>query len=148
MGCSRDPIREPESRENVEIVLLAMDRLGESYRNGAATDGLLDLCAPGIRVDASHRVFNPAVYDGRAGVRRAMQDVVDAWDDFRASTERLIDAGDRVVAIQTIRGRGRVSSARVEQKGAVICTVRDGLVQLIEIFTDPREALKAVGLEE
>jgi ketosteroid isomerase-like protein len=136
------------SRENVDLVLLAMDRLGESYRNGAATDGLLDLCAPGIRVDASHRVFNPAVYDGGAGVRRAIQDVVDAWDDFRASNERLIDAGDRVVAIQTICGRGRVSSVRVEQKGVVICTVRDGLVQLIEIFTDPHEALKAVGLEK
>ena len=137
------------SQENVEIVLLAIDRLDESYRNGAATDGLLDLCAPGIRVDASHRVFNPAVYDGGAGVRRAIQDVVDAWDDFRASNERLIDArGDRVVAIQTICGRGRVSSVRVEQKGAVICTVRDGLVQLIEIFTDPHEALKAAGLEQ
>ena len=32
------------SRENVDLVLLAMDRLGESYRNGAASDGLLDLC--------------------------------------------------------------------------------------------------------
>ena len=129
------------SKENVEVVLLAIDRLDESYRNGAATDGLLDLCASDIRVDASHRVFNPAVYDGRAGVRRAMQDVVDAWDDFRASNERLIDAGDRVVAIQTICGRGRASSARVEQKDGMS---RDLLSSSAE---DPRR-YQTVELEE
>jgi ketosteroid isomerase-like protein len=41
-----------------------------------------------------------------------------------------------------------MSEARVEQKGAMIFTLRDGLVTLIEIFVDPSEALKAVGLEE
>ena len=50
--------------------------------------------------------------------------------------------------IQTIGGRGRASNARVQQKAALIFTVRDELVQLIEVFTDPRDALKAVGLEE
>jgi hypothetical protein len=29
----------------------------------------------------------------------------------------------------------------------LIFTVRDGLVQLIEVFTDQREALKVAGLE-
>jgi ketosteroid isomerase-like protein len=136
------------SRENVEIVLEALDRLRKSYERGAATDGLLDLCAPDIRVDASHRVFNPAVYEGSEGVRRGIQDVLDAWEDFQESDERIIDAGDRVVVVGTIGGRGRLSNVRVEQKGALICTVRDGLVQLIEVFTDPHEALQAVGLEE
>jgi ketosteroid isomerase-like protein len=136
------------SNQNVEIVLAALARLRESYESGAATDGLLDVCAPDIRVDARHRVFNPAVYEGSAGVRRAIEDVLDAWEDFHESNEQLIDAGDRVVVIGTIGGRGRASNAHVEQKGALICTVRDGLIQLIEVFTHPREALKAVGLEE
>jgi hypothetical protein len=39
------------SQENVEIVLAALARLRESYESGAATDGLLDLCAPDIRRD-------------------------------------------------------------------------------------------------
>ena len=126
----------------------ALDRLRESYERGEATEGLLDLCAPDVRVDASHRIFNPAVYEGSAGVRRAVRDVLDAWEDFHESNERLIDAGDRVVVIGTIGGRGRVSNARVEQKGALIFTVRDELVQLIEVFNDPSEGLQAVGLEE
>ena len=81
-------------------------------------------------------------------MRRAIQEIGDAWEGFHESNERLIDAGDRVVVIQTIGGCGRASNARVQQKAALIFTVRDELVQLIEVFTDPREALKAVGLEE
>ena len=46
----------------MQIVRRGLDRLRESYETGAATDGMLDLCAPGIRVDATRRVFNPAVY--------------------------------------------------------------------------------------
>jgi ketosteroid isomerase-like protein len=74
-------------------------------------------------------------------VRRALDLLRECYE-----SGRLIDVGDRVVVVQTIGGRGRVSKARVEQRGALIWTVRDGLVQLIEVFTDPREALKAVGL--
>jgi ketosteroid isomerase-like protein len=118
-----------------------LDLLRESYRSGAAVQGLLDLCAPDIRVDATRRVFNPTLYEGTAGVRRAIQEVYDAWENFYESNQRLIDAGDRVVVIGTISGRGRMSKAQVEQEGALIWTVRDGLVALIEVFVDPRDAL-------
>ena len=136
------------SRENVDLVRRGLDLLRESYRSGAAADGLLALCAPDIRVDATRRVFNPAVYEGAAGVRRSIQEICDAWEDFHESNERIIDAGDRVVVIQTIAGRGRISKAQVEQKGALIFTVRDECITLIEVFGDPREALKATRLAD
>jgi ketosteroid isomerase-like protein len=136
------------SQENVEVVQRGLVFLRESYESGEATDQLLDLCAPEIRVDASRRVFNPGVYEGDAGVRRSIREIYDAWEEFQASNERVIDAGDRVVVLQTISGRGRASKALVQQRGALIVTVQDGLVRLIEIFTGQSEALKAVGLEE
>jgi hypothetical protein len=98
-------------------------------------------------VDATRRVFNPDVHEGDAGVRRSIQEICDAWEDFQASNERLIDAGDRIVVIWTISGSGRTSKAHVQQRGALISTVRAGLVQLMDVFTDPGEALKAVGLK-
>jgi hypothetical protein len=61
--------------------------------------------------------------------------------------ERLIDVGDRVVVLQPFGGRGRASKVHVQAQGALIFTVRDGLMQPIEIFTDRREALRAAGLE-
>ena len=85
---------------------------------------------------------------GHAGVRRTIREICDAWEDFHEGTERLIDAGDRVVVIQTISGRGRASQAQVEQQGALIWTVRGGLVQLIEVFTKPRDALETVALSD
>ena len=81
-------------------------------------------------------------------MRRSIGEICDAWEDFHESNERIIDAGDRVVVIQTIAGRGRISKAQVEQKGALIFTMQDGFVRLIEVFVDPREALKAVGLAD
>ena len=136
------------SQENVEIVRRALDLLWEAYKSPAAADGLLELCTPDIRVDATHRVFNPDLYEGPAGVRRLVQDVRDAWENFSGRTERLVDLGDRVVVVETIGGRGRASGAHVEQKGALIVTLRGGLIELIEVFVDPHEALTAVGLEE
>jgi hypothetical protein len=44
--------------QNVEIVRRALDLLRDSYESGEATDGLLDLCTPDVRVDATRRVFN------------------------------------------------------------------------------------------
>jgi ketosteroid isomerase-like protein len=136
------------SEENVETVRRGLDLLRVSYESGVATDALLGLCAPDIRVDASRRVFNPVVYEGHAGVRRSIREICDAWEDFRETTERIVDLGDRVVVLQTVGGRGRASRAHVQQRGALIWTVRDGLVRQIDVFGDQREALKAAGMEE
>jgi len=135
------------SQENVEVVRRGLAILRESYTDDAAIEGLLDLCAPDVRVDASRRIFNPDIYDGAAGVRRAIQEIRDAWEDFCEDNQSVVDAGDRVLVVQTISARGRTSRAYVEQKGALIWTLRDGRVELIEVFVDPREALKAVGRE-
>ena len=135
------------SQENVEIVRRAREILSEAYKSGEATDELLALCAPDFQMDASRRVFNPATYDGHAGLRSAISEVADAWEDFREENERLIDVGDKVLALQTIAGRGRASGVEVQSPGALIWTLRDGQVVHVEVFYDQTEALKAVGLE-
>jgi hypothetical protein len=93
------------SQENVEIVREAMEALSESYTRGEATDGLLALCAPDIRVDSSRRVFNPAVYDGHDGVRRSIQEISEDWEDFSQATDRRRREGPRAEHNQ--RGRTR-----------------------------------------
>jgi ketosteroid isomerase-like protein len=136
------------SQENVELVRGATEILSEAYKSGETTDEMLALCAPDFQLDASRRVFNPATYDGHAGLRNAVREVWEAWEDFREENERLIDVGDKVLALQTIAGRGRASGVEVRAPGALIWTVRDGLVTRVEMFLDQAEALKAVGLED
>jgi ketosteroid isomerase-like protein len=136
------------SQHNVEIVRRATELLSEAYKSGEPTDEMLALCAPDIRVDASRRVFNPATYDGHAGLRRSITEIWEAWEGFREEDSQLIDLGDKVLALQTIAGRGRASGAEVRAPGALIWTLRDGRVAHVEAFLDQSEALKAVGLED
>jgi ketosteroid isomerase-like protein len=134
--------------ENVEIVRRGLDALLEAYEQGMATDDLLEMCAPDIRVDATRRVFNPEVYEGHAGVQRSVRDTCEAWDDFRYENERFIEVGERVLVIQTIGGRGHASNAEVHLKGAMVWTLGDGLVTHIEVFIDPQTALESLGLND
>jgi ketosteroid isomerase-like protein len=136
------------SAETVALVRRALDALRESYKSGAATDALLDLCAPGIVIDASRRVFNPAVYEGRDGLRRTVQEICEAWEGFYERTDRILDLGDRVAVLQTIGGRGRVSDVHVEQKGALVWSVRDGVIERVEIFGDQAQALRELGIAD
>jgi ketosteroid isomerase-like protein len=135
------------SQANVEVVRQAMELLSAAYKTGEVTDEMLARCSPDLELDASRRVFNPATYNGRAGLRSAVSEIADAWEDFREEKEQLIDVGDKVLALQTIAGRGRASGVEVRARGALIWTLRNGRVVHVEVFYDQAEALKAVGLE-
>jgi ketosteroid isomerase-like protein len=134
------------AQENVEIVRRATEVLRDSYKRGEPTDEMLTLCAPDIRVDASRRVFNPATYDGHAGLRSSIREIWEVWEDFCEEQQELIEVGDKVLALHTITGRGRASGAEVRTPGALIWTLRDGRVVHVDVFLDQNEALKAVGL--
>jgi ketosteroid isomerase-like protein len=134
------------SQEEVEIVRQVIELMPQCYRAGEATAALLELLAPEFRVDASHRVFNPDVYEGAAGMQRLIREVNDAWEDFRETTERIVDVGDRVLVLQAISGRGRASGLEVRSDGALIFAVSGDRVASVEVFTDPDEALKSLEL--
>ena len=141
------------SAENVEVVRKAMT-LADDARNAdlspAALDDLIerlsDLVATDAQIDMSGRVFNPDVYTGEAGLRRLLREIREVWDEFGVTPERFVDAGDRVVVIESIRGRGRTSDVPVESRSASVWTLRDGQIIHMKTSYDPQEALEAVGL--
>jgi ketosteroid isomerase-like protein len=97
----------------------------------------------------SRQVFNPAVYRGIDGLARLNDEIRDVWEEFRVVPEQFIDAGDRVVVMEKVRGRGRSSGVEVETRThATIWTLRDGQVTRVQVGVDPNEALKAVGQEK
>jgi ketosteroid isomerase-like protein len=138
----------------VEIVREAM-ALVDDARNADLSPPALDdliqrlshLVATGAQIDMSGRVFNPDVYTGEAGLRRLLSEIREVWHEFRVTPERFVDAGDRVVVIEAIRGRGRTSNVPVESRSASIWTLCDGQIIHMKTSYDPREALEAVGLE-
>jgi ketosteroid isomerase-like protein len=136
------------SQDNVEIVREVLDLINRAA-SGAVDERVFDLLAPDVRLDMSRRTFNPDIYQGYADLRRFRQELNEVWEDFSTTVERIIDAGESVVVIETIRGRGRGSGAEVtHHQSATIWTLREGMVVSIEAYPDPQEALEAVGLPE
>jgi ketosteroid isomerase-like protein len=135
------------SQENMEVVrrLIA---LGERARETGLTSAPTDLVTPDMEIDLSRRVFNPETYRGLDGWIRLNEQLREIWAEWQVVPERILAAGDRVVSIETVRGRGRGSGLETEARYASIWTFANGRVTRVEIGLDPEDALKAVGLEE
>ena len=88
------------------------------------------------------------VYEGAEGARTFLRDWAAAWDDWELEIDALYDAGDKVVAFMRQRGRSKAAGMSVEMSFAEVWTLRDGKQARMEMYSDPQEALKAVGLSE
>jgi ketosteroid isomerase-like protein len=132
------------SRENVEII-----RRGYEYFR--ATGGFNRAAVPsGFVWDMSKFRGWPErqVYEGIDGARSFIRDWSEAWDDWEVELEPLRDAGEQVVAIVRQRGNSKATGLPVDMLFAQVWTVRDGRQTRMEMYADPIEALKAVGLAE
>jgi len=130
------------SLENVEVVRRAV----EAYVAGdvSATETLLD---PEVEWK---QVEEPATAHGAEGVLQALARWDEVWDELHTEGQEYIDAGDKVLALIRMRGRGKGSGVTVEQSSYLLFTVREGrIVRMHEFGPGGRaEALKAVGLRE
>ena len=134
------------SEENVQVVRDVM-ALREWVRESGERPPHSELIAPDAEIDLSRRVFNPATYHGIDGWMRLNDEIREVWEDFHVVPAEFIDAGHRVVVIETVHARGRGSGVLLDtRRSATIWTLRDEKVTRVQIGFDPQEALKAVGL--
>lgn len=132
------------SKENTEIVRVALKAFGE---NG------LDAAAEFWHPDINWRAVEGSVDDageiqGIEAMRRYAHEWLDTFDDVRFFPEELLDLGDdRVVAVQRLSGRARLSGVTTELRYTVGYTVRDGKIVRGREYNEKAEALRAVGLE-
>ena len=130
------------SQENVEIVrrgyeLFAAGDL-ESVAELFAEDAEVpDAGGLGLEGTATGARYGPE------GFLRAVEDTVEAFEDYRNEIEEFIDAGDAVVVRLRIAGRGRASGADMEMRVVHLWIVRDGKVIRGEVHRSTEEALKA-----
>ena len=87
-------------------------------------------------------------YDGREGARQFIADWSGAWEEWELDLEELVDAGDdRVLAIVSQRGRSKSSGLVVEMHFAQLWTMRDGKQVRMQMYADPDEGRRAIGLD-
>ena len=132
------------SQANVEIVQ-------RGFTHFLTTgDFLAEIIAPDFVWDMSKFRGWPEqpAYEGIEGARSFIADWRGAWDDWQLDVEAFHDAGDKVVVAIHQRGRSKTTGMPVDMYFAQVFTLRDGKQTRMEMYADPDEALKAVGLEE
>jgi ketosteroid isomerase-like protein len=133
------------SQENVEILRKA----AESF-----ADRGLDSYFEFLHPDAHWRAMEGAIDDtgelsGREAIRRYVQDWIDTFDDFSIEPVELLDlGGDRVLSVQRLTGRAKLSGLETELRYAVVYTVRDGLIVDGREYVDREHALRAAGVQQ
>ncbi len=129
------------SRENVAVVRRAL--------GGDTAAAFFGSVHREVEYDVSTSLGQLAgIYRGHEGVREFFRNWMGSWEDYQVEIQELIDAGDRVVAVVCERGRGQGSGIRVENRVALVWTLRDGKAIRIKRFSQRAEALEAVGLRE
>jgi ketosteroid isomerase-like protein len=109
--------------------------------------------APSEVMDADFEVHDHDLPDapvgvGRLGLEKWGQAWNEAWESWDIENEKYVDAGDQVVVLTRMQGRGRGSGVQVDQRGGFVMSLRAGKVIRLEYFASRAEALEAVGLSE
>ena len=133
------------SEENVEIVLRGF----EHFR--AELDFLEDVTPPDFVWDMSmfHGWPEQQIYEDLEEARRFIREWSEPFDDWQIEVEAVHDVGDdRVLVIVRQRGRSRSTGLPVDMVLGQLFTLRDGKQTRMQMYSDPAEALRAVGLQE
>ena len=132
------------SDANVEIVRRVYDALADPGED------VIALWDPDVEFDVSRDIWGAVMggghYRGVEGVRAWMLDLYAAWEQLDIDLEELIEAGDDVVAVIRVAGRGRVSGIEMEYRPAGVWTIRDGRIVRVVWFVDRDDALEAAGI--
>ena len=130
------------SQENVDTVRRAWEAF-ENHENEA----IFPLYDADVEIQGLHGLGD-RVYRGVAGVREFWHDWSASWSEAGSEVEEWIDAGDDVIAVMHLWGRGKRSGVRVEARQSHVWTVRGGKMWRLRVYDTKDEALKAVGLAE
>src|SRR6185503_17943452 len=110
------------SQENVEIGRRLLALLSQDDY-----EAFFDELPPEFIFDFSRRLIDPVVLGGRDEVRAWMERERQIWEGDHVGYEpkEVIDAGDKVLALIRISGRGKASGVEVEAYTWNVLTFRD-----------------------
>jgi ketosteroid isomerase-like protein len=104
------------------------------------------VCHPQIEFDSVLGISG-RVYTGHGGIRRYLEDVASAWDEWRVEVGRIAEGPDgRVAIVMTMHARGKGSGVPLSECTGHIWTLVDGKLLRNERFREPEQALRELGL--
>jgi ketosteroid isomerase-like protein len=122
-------------------------RQGIEAFNRGDVDTVLEGLDPEIEWHVPPFVPEQTVYYGHEGVRALMQSMADSFDELHLEIEEMADAGERVMMLAAVCGRGKESGVEVKTPSfGWVWTFRGEKVVLVEVYPNRAETRKAVGL--
>jgi ketosteroid isomerase-like protein len=129
--------------EHIELFLRGTDAM-----NRLDANTLLDMVSEKT-VFEPLRAQTEGAFVGPEGMRRFLADTAEAFDLFKATYPDIRDLGDgRLLAIGTLRVRGRTSGVESDVPLAVVAEFRDGMLLRFKDYGNTRLALEAAGLAD
>lgn len=113
-----------------------------------------------VRREAAERWWDPEIQyveDPRwpgSSSYRGLDQVIAAWNAYleilgstEMGVERIVDAGDEVVALVRVSGVSKGADVPFDHLWAYVCRLRDGKLAYQRAYWDPDEALAAAGVD-
>jgi ketosteroid isomerase-like protein len=106
-----------------------------------------ELCDPEIEIRNWAESPSPGPYHGHTGLQRWWDDTQDAFEDMHFELVDVIDVGaGRVVTVQRIVGRFRLTGIELDHVWGAVVSVRDGRIASAAGHASPGRAKRAAGL--
>jgi ketosteroid isomerase-like protein len=104
---------------------------------GGRWDEQTSLFSPDVVVDLSRSgIPDVGVYHGREGLQEGWRRWRGVWGEYDVEVDDVIEFGDRVLALTSVRATSKGQGLRTELEGADLFRVRDGLIVEFAIYLD------------
>lgn len=132
------------SDENVEEVV----RASVAAFQARDVEAWVDCFHPSAELLLPRNVLEGGGYLGHEGVRQALADAYETWEDIRIEIAEVRPAGNLLVALGRATNVGKAGAPAVEFESAYIVKMRDGKIAYFHPYQSHREALEAAGMSE
>ena len=109
-------------------------------------EGVVALLHPGYEFYPEAGAPMGPVYRGHEGARRYFGEMFEAWEILELTVERMVDSGDRVVALFEMRNRGRGSGVELTGRWGEVWETDGTDIVGSRFYQSHAEPLAAAGL--
>jgi ketosteroid isomerase-like protein len=127
---------------NADVVRKALAQW--NARPEVSEQAFSEFAHPDMVLDLTSNVLNPATYEGFDGFRSFVEQVGEAWAEFRMEPEEFFERGNIVVVLVRAVGTGRGSGVQIDAPVAMVAEVRDGLIASMRVEPDRDAALRLI----
>jgi len=128
---------------NADVVRTALEQW--NARPELTEETFAEFARPDMVIDITSNVFNPGTFEGFEGLMRFMDQIGEAWAEFRLEPEEAFERGDLVVVFVRAVGRGQGSGVEIDAASSVVCEMHDGRIASIRVEPDREAALRVIG---